>query len=239
MARIRSLKPEMWSSESVGRLSRDARLLLVSLITQVDDDGRIRASSRGLASLIYPFDADAVDLIDGWLAELQAEGMFIRYMADGSTYGHLPKFKQHQKIDHPTASKLPAFTEVLANPRESSRILAPDQGSGVDRDRDRIGSGSGGESEGHQQKRFIPPTASEVAAYCAERKNGIDGQRFVNHYEAKGWKIGKSKMKSWQAAVRTWEKSTAELAPSRAPFHPTPEQCALFDSLTAEEAHGT
>ena len=46
MARIRSLKPEMWSSESVGRLSRYARLLLVELITQVDDEGRIRASSR-------------------------------------------------------------------------------------------------------------------------------------------------------------------------------------------------
>jgi len=77
-------------------------------------------------------------MIDGWLAELEAEGMFIRYVADGSTYGHLPKFRSHQKIDHPTGSKLPAFTEPLANPREASRILAPDQGSGVDQD----GSGS-------------------------------------------------------------------------------------------------
>ena len=130
MARIRSLKPEMWSSESVGRLSRYARLLLVELITQVDDEGRIRASSRGLASL-YPFDDDAASLIDGWLAELEAEGMFVRYLADGATYGHLPKFKDHQKIDHPSKSKLPEFTEPLANPREASRILAPDQGSRI------------------------------------------------------------------------------------------------------------
>lgn len=131
MARIRSLKPEMWSSESVGRLSRDARLLLVELITQVDDEGRIRASSRGLASLLYPFDDDAANMIDGWLTELEAEGMFVRYLADGATYGHLPKFKDHQKIDHPSKSKLPEFTESLANPREASRILAPDQGSRI------------------------------------------------------------------------------------------------------------
>jgi len=53
--------------------------------------------------------------------------------------------------------------------------------------------------------RFAPPTVEDVREYCIERKNGIDPERFVNHYESKGWKIGKSPMKSWKAAVRTWE----------------------------------
>lgn len=131
MARIRSLKPEMWGSESIGRLSRDARLLFIGLITQVDDEGRIRASSRGLASLLLPFDDDVAGQVDGWLSELEAEGMFRRYMVDGSTYGEIPKFILHQKIDHPSASKLPAYRASLAIPREASRILAPDQGSRI------------------------------------------------------------------------------------------------------------
>lgn len=58
---------------------------------------------------------------------------------------------------------------------------------------------------------FIPPTVDEVRAYCESRGNGLDPELFVNHYEAKGWMIGKNKMKNWQAAVRTWErKETTE-----------------------------
>lgn len=53
--------------------------------------------------------------------------------------------------------------------------------------------------------RFTPPTVEEVAAYCRERGNGVDAQRFVDFYAAKGWKIGQNTMKDWKAAVRTWE----------------------------------
>lgn len=56
-------------------------------------------------------------------------------------------------------------------------------------------------------KRFIPPTFEEVKAYCAERKNSVDPQRFIDYYTANGWKVGKNKMKDWQAAVRTWERN--------------------------------
>ena len=56
-----------------------------------------------------------------------------------------------------------------------------------------------------KKSRFTPPTVEEVQAYCRERKNTIDAGRFVDFYEAKGWMVGKNKMRSWQAAVRTWE----------------------------------
>ena len=52
---------------------------------------------------------------------------------------------------------------------------------------------------------FTPPSIDEVSAYCTERNNGIDPQHFVDFYEAKGWMVGKNKMKDWKAAVRTWE----------------------------------
>lgn len=54
--------------------------------------------------------------------------------------------------------------------------------------------------------RFAPPTLEEVTAYCRERGNGVDPQRFIDHYTANGWKVGKNTMKDWKAAVRTWEK---------------------------------
>ncbi len=46
----------------------------------------------------------------------------------------------------------------------------------------------------------------EVKAYCQQRQNGIDPQHFVDHYTANGWKVGgRTPMRDWQAAVRTWE----------------------------------
>lgn len=58
-----------------------------------------------------------------------------------------------------------------------------------------------------RQKKFVPPTVEEVAAYCLERKNKVDAAYFVDHYTSNGWKVGKQNMKDWKAAVRTWEKN--------------------------------
>ena len=48
---------------------------------------------------------------------------------------------------------------------------------------------------------------SWVRDYCNERNNGITADEFINFYDSKGWLIGKSKMKDWQATIRTWEKN--------------------------------
>jgi len=61
---------------------------------------------------------------------------------------------------------------------------------------------------------FKPPTIGEVQAYCTERGSSVDPQKFLDYYESNGWLVGKNKMKSWQAAVRTWERSA--FAPQKA-----------------------
>ena len=54
---------------------------------------------------------------------------------------------------------------------------------------------------------FKPPTIEEVRAYCLERGNSVDAERWHNHYIANGWMVGKTKMVDWKAAVRTWERN--------------------------------
>lgn len=125
MARIRSIKPEFAQSETIGALSRDARLLFVQLWTIVDDAGRARANSRVLAMTLYPFDDDALNLIEGWLQELEDQGCIRRYLVEGKPYLDIPKWLTHQKIDGPSKSKLPEFVEAsrgLANDRECSML---------------------------------------------------------------------------------------------------------------------
>ena len=55
-------------------------------------------------------------------------------------------------------------------------------------------------------KRFVPPTYEEVQAYCEERNNDVDPQRFVDFYKSKNWMVGRTKMVDWKACVRTWER---------------------------------
>ena len=132
MARIRTIKPEFPQSESMGRVSREARLCFVMLWTIADDAGRLRGNSRMLASLLYPYDDDAKKHIEAWLSELVNENCIVRYEVDGTSYIQVCNWASHQKIDKPSASKIPPFDEssrILANPREhSSEDLGMDQG---------------------------------------------------------------------------------------------------------------
>ncbi len=54
-------------------------------------------------------------------------------------------------------------------------------------------------------QKFQKPTAGEVTKYAASIGFVLDGEYFVSSYEAKGWMIGKNKMRDWRAAVRTWK----------------------------------
>ena len=64
-------------------------------------------------------------------------------------------------------------------------------------------------SHGDGVSKFTKPTLQEVKAYCLERKNDVDPERFVDFYESNGWMVGKNKMKDWRAAVRNWERNGA------------------------------
>jgi len=65
---------------------------------------------------------------------------------------------------------------------------------------------------------FIPPKLDEVQIYCLERNNSIDAQAFIDFYQSKGWMVGKSKMKDWKAAIRTWERNRKDSAQPRQQF---------------------
>lgn len=69
------------------------------------------------------------------------------------------------------------------------------------------------------EKRFTKPTLEQVKQYCIERNNNVDCDRFVNYYESNGWKVGRSQMKDWKAAVRNWERSSFNQPAQNNEFH--------------------
>ena len=57
-----------------------------------------------------------------------------------------------------------------------------------------------------KENKFIIPTFNDVLEYCMQNNLDVDGVKFINFYESKGWMVGKNKMKDWKAAIRTWVK---------------------------------
>jgi hypothetical protein len=109
MSRIRTYKPEFWSSESLARdLTRDQRLLYLGLITEADDEGRFLTAPRRLIGAIFPFDED---LEERWVQEsldlLERTGRLVQYRVEGRAYAFLTHFSEHQVICRPSKSRLP------------------------------------------------------------------------------------------------------------------------------------
>ena len=78
-----------------------------------------------------------------------------------------------------------------------------------------------------ERARAHRPTVEEVAAYCRERGNSVDAERFVDFYASKGWKVGNQPMKDWKACVRTWERR--EDKPKQTVRFATPDYDAMED----------
>ena len=55
--------------------------------------------------------------------------------------------------------------------------------------------------------KFVPPSVDEVKAYMTEKNlSGFAPESFVGYYESKGWKVGNSTMRNWQAACENWHR---------------------------------
>lgn len=93
-----------------------------------------------------------------------------------------------------------------------------ESGQKEDKKRTNRGTSLNKEGEGDIQKdvpkgtskkspKFCPPSLDEVKAFVSEHNLAVDPQRFVDHYTANGWRVGRNPMKDWRAAVRNWSRS--------------------------------
>lgn len=136
MPRIRSIKPEFWQDQKLARQPSDVRLTFICLWSMADDEGRIEADAESVQHFGFPReDSRKVARALDTLADL---GRILRYEVDGTKYISVIHFNKHQKIDKPSASKLPAPPRVTADspkPREGStkhrEESTTDQGSGI------------------------------------------------------------------------------------------------------------
>ncbi|MEU2868664.1 hypothetical protein ABZ769_05585 [Streptomyces olivoreticuli] len=110
MARIRTIKPEAFVSESLAACTVTAERTFFGLLTQADDHGRHRDHPAIIAGTLWPLRPDHTPLdVEDDLQQLAAAGLICRYTGcDGRGYLHIVAWAKHQKIDRPSASRLSA-----------------------------------------------------------------------------------------------------------------------------------
>lgn len=126
MARIRSVKPEIWLSPQVMNLSMEARLLFIGLITQADDAGRGSADPRRIKAAIFGGDDVTSADVRRWLDEVSEQRLATLYETPehGILY-ELPSWKAHQSIDRPRQSAYPGAQEAASTAQPRRSIVEP------------------------------------------------------------------------------------------------------------------
>jgi len=100
MARIRTVKPEFWTSEQVMECSPNARLLFIGMWNFCDDAGIHPASERTLKAEVFPGDDITTSNVRRWIDELLSNGLLFEYSAENRLYWQVTGWK-HQRIDRP------------------------------------------------------------------------------------------------------------------------------------------
>lgn len=103
MSRIRTIKPEFWTSEQVLSCSLNARLLFIGIWNFCDDNGVHTASYLRLKTEVLPADNFSVADIQRFINELIQNGLLGEYRVDDKAYWIVSGWKKHQRIDKPTS----------------------------------------------------------------------------------------------------------------------------------------
>ena len=107
MARIRTIKPELWTDERLTECSLSARLLFIGMLNFADDNGNQAYSAKRLKMQVFPADSlDTQPLLD----ELLTHGVIMEYSVNGEKFLHIKGFLKHQVINRPSPTRIPKPT---------------------------------------------------------------------------------------------------------------------------------
>lgn len=191
-----------------------SRLLYYDLGMSADDDGIVEAFT--VMRTTGSSEDDLRVLCSKGFVRLLNEDL-VAHITDWKRNNEIKSDRYHESIYKHLLVKLDDGSALETTCIQDGSNLEPQVRLGKD-SIDKVSIGKEREGENalpapkatHARTKFTPPSLEEVQAYCTERGNTVDAQRFVDYYASKGWVIGKSPMKDWKAAVRNWERRERE-----------------------------
>lgn len=216
MARIRSIKPEFWTSAQVMECSPNARLMFIGLWNFCDDHGRHPRSTKQIKALIFPGDDISSSTVQGMIDELVANGLMISYDVDGKGYLQVTGW-HHQKIDKRQDPKYPPVPDVEPDlfGERSSNGIDGEEGRGEERKGEEkkekreaalIANGSG-HAPAKRGRRLSPDFQPTPTMRQHGKTRGLnDRQIDAEAAKMRDWSLSSpngAKL-DWEAAWRNW-----------------------------------
>jgi len=216
MARIRSIKPELRTSEVVASWPIPVRYFWVLLWGYADDHGRGKDNARLIKADAFPLDDDVTAAeVEEWMSLLAADGVIVRYQVGGERFFQVTNWLEHQRPQHPSASKIPdpedaheTFVNASGGPTET---FIPEQGAGS-REREQ-GAGSARKRGTRIPEPFI--VTADMRQWAIQEVPAVDvdasTRTFVDYWRAV---TGRNATKlDWTSTWRNWLRRDAERRP--------------------------
>ena len=222
MSRIRTVKPELFKHEDLfdAELASGLplRLAFIGLFTVADCEGRFKWRPRTLKLEVLPHDLlDFAQVLNA----LERAGFIERYEVDGETYGRIPSFTKHQRIQ---------TKELAAGSSIPAPVATNETGTHPVRTQERTGThlesqeGKGREEEGkgreviahapdtHEDRSSLPvaeATPVEAAAVEASGQGQEDFEAFWATYPKRaGGNPRTTALKAWNARCKDGHKAS-------------------------------
>lgn len=197
---------------------KDYILFYLKLLCEsVDHDGKLRFSdeipyNEEMLATITDTNVDVVRQAIKIFAslnfmELMDDGTYymskVSEMIGSETYWAERKRVQKARLELANADGVGNFPIVSnASPTSPSKSIE-NRDKSIDKDKER---------KKYKRKKEVPPTIDEVRAYCIERGNNVDPERFIDYYASQKWKKANGQpVSDWKACVRTWEKNMSKV----------------------------
>ena len=225
MARIRSIKPEFWTSEQIAECSPNTRLLFIGMWSFCDDYGVHPASCARLKMEVFPADAISSADIRRMIDELTSNGLLAEYEVDGTRYWYVTGWDKHQRPDTKTG-KYPrpdgsvgqkirrTHSENSTNEQRTFADHSPtEKEKEKEKEKDDISDADASPSIKPSRKACQLPDDFEpdytAASLAAELGVSLAAElpKFRDYHAARG-----KPMKDWQAAMRTWLRNAKQFA---------------------------
>lgn len=118
----------------------------------------------------------------------------------------IPSWEKHQNIDGLEKIREQNRKRVAKYREKQKQLEAPDQCNVTVTQRNAIDKNKNRLDKKKNIRNIIPPSKEMVCEYIAENNYTVDADAFMDYYESKGWLVGKTKMKDWQATIRNWNR---------------------------------
>lgn len=204
MARIRSIKPDFFTSEKVAALPLSTRLTFIGLWTHVDDNGVATDNDKLINAAIWPLEEDPRESLLRTredLRRLSEARLIVRYKAHGKALLFILNWDEHQKVSHPAKPRYvrptpeqvrEAFTPATSENAHPSTSFGQDSGEAPEdlASPPEIFGPEQGAGSREQGKETTSSDASrpDVERVCAHLADRIEGNGSNRPKIGKGWR---------------------------------------------------